>query len=193
MRFPKIAIGVLSAVLGAAALVRAQDYDVVVYGGTSGGVVAAVQAKRMGKSVILVGPDKHLGGLTSGGLGWTDTGNKAVIGGLSREFYHRVWKALRSGRHLALAEKGRIRQQGPGHARDRRRAADDVDLRAARVAESGFEAWVKELNIPVHRDEWLDREKGREEVRRADHVDHDARAARPTPERCSSTPPTRAT
>ena len=76
--------------------VRAQEnlnhHDVVVYGGTSGGVIAAVQAKRMGKSVILVCPDQHLGGLSSGGLGWTDTGNKSVIGGLAREFYHRVWQ-----------------------------------------------------------------------------------------------------
>src|SRR6266571_5635851 len=70
----------------------AADYDLVVYGGTSAGVIAAVQAKKMGKSVIVVSPDKHLGGLSSGGLGFTDTGNKAVIGGLSREFYHRVWK-----------------------------------------------------------------------------------------------------
>src|SRR4051812_42329119 len=52
---------------------RADDYDVVVYGGTSAGVIAAVQAKAMGKSVVLVGPDKHLGGLSSGGLGFTDT------------------------------------------------------------------------------------------------------------------------
>src|SRR5215204_1400981 len=72
--------------------VPAAEYDIVVYGGTSAGVIAAVQAKKMGKSVVLVSPDKHLGGLSSGGLGFTDTGNKAVIGGLSREFYHRVWK-----------------------------------------------------------------------------------------------------
>src|SRR5436190_17404189 len=69
----------------------AADYDVVVYGGTAAGVIAAVQAKRMGKSVVIVSPDKHLGGLSSGGLGFTDTGNKAIIGGLAREFYHRVW------------------------------------------------------------------------------------------------------
>ncbi len=69
----------------------AREWDVVVYGGTSAAVIAAVQAKRMGKSVILVCPDKHLGGLTSGGLGWTDTGDKSVIGGLSRDFYHRIW------------------------------------------------------------------------------------------------------
>lgn len=69
------------------------DYqaDVVVYGGTSAGVTAAVQAARMGESVILVGPDTHLGGLSSGGLGWTDTGDKEVIGGLARGFYHRVY------------------------------------------------------------------------------------------------------
>ena len=67
-------------------------YDVVVYGGTSGAVIAAVQAKKMGRSVVVVSPDKHLGGLSAGGLGWTDTGNKAVIGGLARDFYHRVWK-----------------------------------------------------------------------------------------------------
>src|SRR6056297_2467318 len=75
--------------IGAASAV---EYDLVVYGGTSAGVTAAVQAKRMGKTVVIVCPDRHLGGLTSSGLGWTDTGNKAVIGGLAREFYHRVWQ-----------------------------------------------------------------------------------------------------
>ena len=66
--------------------------DVAVYGGTSGGVAAAVQAARMGKSVVLIEPGKHLGGLTSGGLGATDIGNKGAIGGISREFYRRLGK-----------------------------------------------------------------------------------------------------
>ncbi len=65
-------------------------YDVVVYGGTSAGVIAAIQVAKLGKSVVLIEPGKHLGGLTSGGLGATDIGNKAAIGGLSREFYKRV-------------------------------------------------------------------------------------------------------
>ena len=80
------------------------SYDIVIYGGTSAGVIAAVQAKRMGKTVVIVSPDKHLGGLSSGGLGFTDTGNKAVIGGLSREFYHRVWKHYHDGSAWTLAE-----------------------------------------------------------------------------------------
>lgn len=91
----------LRSIIGVTLLLAAQtstiaaekfEADVIVYGGTSSGVIAAVQAKKMGKSVIVVGPDKHLGGLSSGGLGFTDTGNKGVIGGLSRDFYHRVWK-----------------------------------------------------------------------------------------------------
>ena len=70
---------------------QVQSYDVVVVGGTSGGIVAAVQAAHMGKSVVLLEGGRHLGGLTSGGLGATDIGNKGAIGGLSRDFYHRVY------------------------------------------------------------------------------------------------------
>ena len=66
------------------------ETDVCVFGGTSAGIVAAVQARRMGKTVIVVEPGTHLGGLTTGGLGATDIGNKAAIGGLAREFYHRI-------------------------------------------------------------------------------------------------------
>ena len=66
--------------------------DIIVYGGTSGGITAAIQAKRLGLSVILIEPTKHLGGLTTGGLGATDIGNKGAIGGMSREFYQRLKK-----------------------------------------------------------------------------------------------------
>ena len=64
--------------------------DVVVYGGTAGGVIAAVSAAREGLRVTLVAPDRHLGGMVSGGLGWTDYGKKQVIGGYSLEFFQRV-------------------------------------------------------------------------------------------------------
>lgn len=80
------------AVLVATAPVGAAEYDIVVYGGTASGAVAAIQAARMGKSVVLLEPGQHIGGLTSGGLGWTDSGDKRVIGGISREFYQRVKK-----------------------------------------------------------------------------------------------------
>ncbi|MEP7232185.1 MAG: FAD-dependent oxidoreductase [Ginsengibacter sp.] len=69
-----------------------KSYDVVVYGGTSAGVIAAYTAKKMGKSVILVEPGFRLGGLTSGGLGQTDIGNKYAVTGISLDFYRRIGK-----------------------------------------------------------------------------------------------------
>ena len=68
------------------------QYDLVIYGGTSAGVSAAIQASRMGKSVILLEPGRRVGGLTTGGLGQTDIGNKQAIGGISREFYQNIRK-----------------------------------------------------------------------------------------------------
>jgi hypothetical protein len=70
--------------------VSAQPYDLVIYGGTSAGVSAAIQASRMNKKVILIEPYQRLGGLTTGGLGQTDIGNKQAIGGIAREFYQNI-------------------------------------------------------------------------------------------------------
>src|SRR6185503_11389000 len=75
-----------------AAAAESINSDICVFGATSGGIAAALQAKRMGKSVVLVEPGKYLGGLTTGGLSATDIGNKAAIGGIAREFYGRIAK-----------------------------------------------------------------------------------------------------
>ncbi|WP_268035837.1 FAD-dependent oxidoreductase [Algoriphagus sp. PAP.12] len=68
----------------------AQSYDIVIYGGTSAGIAAAIQSSRMNKSVLLIEPSQRLGGLTTGGLGATDIGNKQAIGGIAREFYQLI-------------------------------------------------------------------------------------------------------
>ncbi len=74
------------------------DAEICVYGGTSSGVAAAVQAARQGKTCVLISPDLHFGGLSSGGLGWTDLGtDSTVIGGLAREFYKRVYLTYLDG------------------------------------------------------------------------------------------------
>jgi hypothetical protein len=145
--------------LAALTTAHAADYDLVVYGGTSAGVIAAVQAKKMGKTVVIVGPDKHLGGLSSGGLGFTDTGNKGVIGGLSRDFYHRVWKEYQQPETWKWQKSTEYGNKGQGTP------AIDGENRTMwifepSVAERVFESYVKDFDIPVHRDEWLDREKG---------------------------------
>jgi hypothetical protein len=89
--------------------------DVVVYGGSSAGVIAAVQSARMGKTVILIEPGKFIGGLTAGGLGMTDTGVDTTIGGTSREFYERIyryytqpaaWKTEKREDYLSFMPKG---------------------------------------------------------------------------------------
>ncbi len=99
-----------------------EDFDLVVYGGTSGGITAAVAGAKMGKKVALVSPTVHLGGLTTSGLGWTDMGknlgSNTILGGLSKEFYHRVylhyaaqpnWSSVKSmaGQHMAAFDQAR--------------------------------------------------------------------------------------
>lgn len=82
----------VAATLGHRAGAAPVTADLVVYGGSSAGIVAAIQAARMGKSVVVIEPGQHIGGLTSGGLGYTDSGNKGVVGGIAREFYQLLKK-----------------------------------------------------------------------------------------------------
>lgn len=72
------------------AFTQERSVDVCVYGGTSAGVIAAYTAKMNGKSVLLIEPGKRLGGLTSGGLGFTDIGNKYAVSGIARDYYRRI-------------------------------------------------------------------------------------------------------
>ncbi|MGE3807567.1 MAG: FAD-dependent oxidoreductase, partial [Gemmataceae bacterium] len=131
-----------------------KEYDVVVYGGTSGGVAAAVQAARMGKSVILIEPGKHLGGLTSGGLGATDIGNKRAIGGVSREFYQAIRKHYAAD--TAWTREKHADFKGRGHD-----AKDDAAWTfEPRVAENIYQDWVKSHKIPVVYGQRLDLKKG---------------------------------
>ena len=153
---------VLLVAISTAVLSSAQHpatYDVVIYGGTSAAVIAAVQATRMGRTTVIVSPDRHLGGMSSGGLGFTDTGNKAVIGGLSREFYHRIW------RHYQ--QPGAWKWQKPGEYGNKGQGTPAIDgeqrtmwIFEPHAAERVFEDLVREYKIAVHRDEWLDRAKG---------------------------------
>lgn len=138
---------------------QAFEADIIIYGGTASAIIAAVQAKQSGKSVIVVSPDKHLGGLSSGGLGFTDTGDKSTIGGLARDFYHRVYlhyedsAAWRWQRHAEYGNKGQGTPAMDGDART-------MWIFEPHVAEQVFEDYVKEFDIEVRRDEWLDRDTG---------------------------------
>jgi hypothetical protein len=132
------------------------EADVIVYGGTSGAVTAAIQAAKMEKKVIMVSPAKHLGGLSSSGLGFTDVGDKSVIGGLSREFYHRVYQHYQKSESWQWQDKSEFGNRGQGTP-----AIDGENrtmwLFEPHVAEEIYEDFIEEYNITVHRDEWLNR------------------------------------
>jgi hypothetical protein len=145
--------------LQAASAATTRKADVVIYGCTSGAITAAIQTKKMNKSVVVVCPEKHLGGLTAGGLGWTDSGNKAVIGGLSREFYHRVWREYQKPETWRWQKREQFGNKGQGtEAMDA--SGKTMWIFEPHIAENVYEAWVKELGIPIYRNSWLNRAKG---------------------------------
>ncbi|HVW86391.1 MAG TPA: FAD-dependent oxidoreductase, partial [Bryobacteraceae bacterium] len=97
METPRRLFALLSLTLPLAAATH--SFDVVVYGGTAGGAIAAVSAAREGLKTALVEPANHIGGMVSSGLGFTDFGKKEVIGGYAYEFYSRIGKHYEMNRY----------------------------------------------------------------------------------------------
>ncbi|MCH7228420.1 FAD-dependent oxidoreductase [Haloferula sp. A504] len=122
--------------------------DVVVYGDASVGVAAAVQAARMGKSVILVSQYGHLGGLTSSGLGYTDIGNREILGGISREFYHRVYLHYQDEEAWVQQKK----EEFPKHGQGAPAFDEETELASVfepKVAEMIFDQMIEEAGVRV--------------------------------------------
>ena len=144
----------LTALAVAGANADEATYDVAIYGGTSAGVAAAIQVRHLGKTAVLIEPGRHLGGLTSGGLGATDIGNKAAIGGLSREFYRRVKTHYENPAAWKQQEKESYR------SRRQRSGEDTMWTFEPHVAEGIMEQMVREADVVVVKGERLDRKGG---------------------------------
>lgn len=129
-------------------------HDVVVYGATSGGVAAAVQAARLKKSVVLIEPSKHIGGMTSGGLGATDIGNKAAIGGVAREFYQRIKKHYED--EAVWIHEKKAAYKGGGH----NTSEDAAWTFEPHVAEKIYKDMLAEHKVRVVLGQRLDLKKG---------------------------------
>jgi hypothetical protein len=124
--------------------------DIVIYGCTSGGVVAAIEARRLGRSVLLLCTGDYLGGMTTNGLGWSDTGNHRAIGGLSLDFYRRVKRhyddpavwiwSKRPEKGENFVDDGAMWQFEP------------------KVAERIYEDWVREAGVTVVRNQPIRRD-----------------------------------
>ncbi len=124
---------------GSAAMANLEA-DICIYGATSAGVMAAVQAARLGRRVALLEPGRHVGGLTSGGLGATDSGRREAIGGLSRDFYRRV-------RAYYVTTYGEDSAQV--------KACSDGFRFEPHVAAQILEQYLAEAKVPVHREQRL--------------------------------------
>ena len=133
-------------------LSNSQEYDVLVYGGTSAGIVAAIQVKKMGKSVLIVEPSNHLGGLTTGGLGATDIGNKHVIGGISRDFYRAVYQEYLKAENWA-------HQQRSEYLTDESEDLTQWTFEPS-VAQGIFKQWVADYKLEIVMNERLDLDHG---------------------------------
>ena len=131
------------------ALADDHQAEVVVYGDASGGVTAAVQAAHMGKKVILVSQYGHLGGLTSSGLGWTDLGSDAILGGLSREFYHRAYLHYQKegAWNHEPRSKYKNQRQGPGKSLDPE--SELASTFEPKIAEAIFDVMIRESGVKV--------------------------------------------
>ncbi|AHF89547.1 xanthan lyase [Opitutaceae bacterium TAV5] len=106
----------------------AHEADLVIYSANAAGCAAAIQARRLGLTVAIFNPHTHVGGLTTGGLGFTDFGNKDAIGGLALEFYQRL------GQHYGCEAEWRFEPS---------------------AAEKTLNAWLAEAGVTVHHGHYL--------------------------------------
>ena len=139
-----------SGLVGGAQIIEA---DVCVYGGTCGGIAAAVQAARRGKRAVLAEFSRHIGGLTTGGLGATDIGNKAAIGGISREFYSRVARYYANDsawRYESKQDYFTKRSSGQAKASDLASTNATMWTFEPHVAEVVFTQMLQDAKVPVH-------------------------------------------
>lgn len=128
------------------------SYDIIVYGGTSGGIIAAIQAARMDKEVLLIEPSSHLGGMTTGGLVWTDYGREETIGGLAAEFYTRIRQ------HYEQESAWKIND--PHRERIMKSSQPFIISFEPRVADSVYRRMLNEAGVPLIMEERLSLEKG---------------------------------
>jgi hypothetical protein len=131
--------------------------DIVIYGCTSAGVIAAIEARRLDRSVLLICRDAYVGGMTTNGLGWSDTGNHRAIGGLSLEFYRRVKRHYDDPSAWTFGKR-------PDKAEN---FIDDDAMWQfePKVAEQIYEAWLKEAGVTLVRSQPIDRGDGAVEVK----------------------------
>ena len=134
-----------------------KEYDVVVYGGSPAAISAAVQVERMGLTCVIVCPDKRIGGLTTGGLGQTDIGNKNAFGGIALEFYRDIAAWYRDEKHWTRQKREDYLPDGQCSGTN---GEDSMWTFEPSAALAVLESWEKRDGLKIERGEKLDRGKG---------------------------------
>ena len=149
-----VAAACIAFAAGAAETVR----DIVIYGSSPAAIAAAVQAKRMGKTAVVVSPETRIGGLTTGGLGQTDIGNKSAFGGIALEFYRDVAKWYADPAHWT---RQKPKEYVPkGQTAGKWINAESMWSFEPSAALAILEGWEKRDKLDIRRGEWLDRTQG---------------------------------
>ena len=168
----------------------AETFDVVVYGSTPAAITAAIEAKELGKRVVIVSPETRIGGLTTGGLGQTDIGNKSAFGGLAQSFYREIAKYYADKAHWTREKSGDYLPDGQCEGSKGRDSMWTFEPSAALAV---LEGWEKRYGLVIHRGKRLDRTFGKVKVNKGESTPSSPRTGRSTAARCSSMRHTRAT
>ena len=131
--------------------------DIVIYGSSPAAISAAVQAGRMGKSAVVVSPETRIGGLTTGGLGQTDVGNKSAFGGIALEFYKDVAKWYAESAHWTRQTPEQYKPDGQTAGT---MGKDSMWTFEPSAALAILEGWERRDGLDIRRGEWLDRDGG---------------------------------
>lgn len=134
--------------------------DIVIYGGTPAGISAAIQARKMGKDAVLIEPTRRIGGMTTGGLGATDIGEKQAIGGIARAFYTAVRDYYRNAENWTRQSEEEFNALRRAKVTRRTTDPDTMWVFEPHAALSILEKWEKDLKLDVVRGERLDRSPG---------------------------------
>ena len=153
-----ILFGVLAAVASVAGELRADaSYDLVIYGSSPAALTAAIEAQRHGKTAVIVCPETRVGGLTTGGLGQTDIGNKTAFGGLALQFYKDIADYYKDASHWTYEKRSDYVPDGQCAGS---LGEDSMWTFEPSAALSVLSDWEKKHGLRIVRGEYLNRAKG---------------------------------
>ena len=133
------------------------ERDLVIYGSSPAALTAAIEAQRLGRTAVIVCPETRIGGLTTGGLGQTDIGNKSAFGGLALQFYRDVADWYKVDSHWKYEKRSDYIPDGQCAGSF---GEDSMWTFEPSAALAILERWERDNKLEIVRGEFLDRKPG---------------------------------